>query len=81
MDNLPNTVMEAMALGKIVISSDATSGEQLITDSENGFLTKVDDKEDLYRKICMAMSLPKQSRQQIEHKAKERVLELRPEVV
>lgn len=45
MDNLPNTMMEAMVLGKIVISSDATSGEQLITDSENGFLTKVDDKE------------------------------------
>ena len=35
-DNLPNTVIESMALGKVIVSTDKTSVEQLITDGENG---------------------------------------------
>lgn len=80
-DNLPNTVSEAMALGKIVISSDKTSVEQLITDGYNGFLAEIDNLEDLYQKIKYVMRLPDEERHKIEYRAKERVKTLMPENV
>ena len=59
-DNLPNTCLEAMALGKVVISSTSVQGtsvEQLIIDGYNGFLSSVDDVESLYQKILYAMQI------------------------
>lgn len=78
MDNLPNTVLEAMALGKIVISSDKTSVEQLITDGYNGFLTQIDNAEELHEKIRYVMQMPKDERKAIEERAQERVNGLTP---
>ena len=80
-DNLPNSILEAMALGKIVISSDKTSAEQLIVDGYNGFLTEIDNGEALYQKIEYIMQLPIEEREEIEHRAKERVKALTPENV
>lgn len=80
-DNLPNTVLEAMALGKIVISSDKTSVEQLITDGHNGFLTKVDDGMELLQKIDYVMSLSEHEKQKIGQQAKKRTECLAPEHV
>ena len=54
-DNLPNAVLESMALGKIVVSTTSeygTSVEQLITDGYNGFLAQVDDEESLFSDSC-----------------------------
>lgn len=52
-EGLPNTVMEAMALGIPVISSDCPSGgpARLIKNGENGFLFPPGDKEAL--KCCL----------------------------
>jgi len=83
-DNLPNTCLESMALGKIVISStckDGTSVEQLITDGYNGFLAQVDDAEDLFQKIVHVMQLTSEEKSLIENRARERVKELTPEKV
>lgn len=83
-DNLPNAVLEAMALGKIIISTTSfygTSVEQLITDGYNGFLVDVDDAESLYQKIIDVMQLPKDEKQRIENRAKERVKDLTMEKV
>lgn len=80
-DNLPNTVLEAMALGKIVISSDKTSVEQLITDGFNGFLTKVDDGTELLEKVDYVMSLSQDEREKIGQQAKRRTENLSPENV
>lgn len=80
-DNLPNVVSEAMALGKIVISSDKTSVEQLITDGYNGFLSEIDNKEDLYQKIRCVLELSDQDREAMENRAKERAKALSPEKV
>lgn len=83
-DNLPNSVLEAMALGKIVISTTSergTSVEQLITDGENGYLAQVDDLEGLLQKIDIVMSLSEEKRNEIELKALERMKELTPEKV
>lgn len=81
MDNLPNTVLEAMALGKIVVSSDKTSVEQLITDSYNGFLTKVDDGRELLEKIDYVMNLPQYEKEKIGQLAKKRTENLTSESV
>lgn len=80
-DNLPNTVLEAMALGKIIVSSDKTSVEQLITDGESGFLAAVDDAKDLMNKIDIAMKLSDEEKDRIEAAALRRVEELTPEKV
>lgn len=83
-DNLPNTVLEAMALGKIVISStdeNGTSVEQLITDGENGFLAQVDDAKDMIKKINQVMNLSNEERTCIEKAAMARTAELTPECV
>lgn len=75
-DNLPNSILEAMALGKIVISSNDTSAEQLIIDGFNGFLAEIDNAEDLYRKVEQVMNLSKEDYQMIGKRAKERVKDL-----
>lgn len=80
-DNLPNAVLEAMALGKIVISSDKTSVEQLITDGHNGFLTKVDDGKGLLEKVDYVMGLSQGEREKIGQQAKKRTENLLPENV
>ena len=43
MDNMPNTCIEAMAMGKIVIGTYGASYDQLIDNGENGFLIQPDD--------------------------------------
>jgi glycosyltransferase involved in cell wall biosynthesis len=83
-DNLPNTILESMALGKVIVSSTCehgTSVEQLITDGENGFLAQVDDAQDLYNKIVQAMELTQDERTAIENRAKDRVKDLTPDKV
>lgn len=80
-DNLPNSILEAMALGKIVLSSDKTSAEQLITDGYNGFLSEIDNAEDLYQKIEIIMGLSSEERKRIEIRAQERVKALSAENV
>lgn len=80
-DNLPNTCLESMALGKIVISSNNTSVEQLITDGVNGFLTEIDNGSELLEKIAYVMGLGEDERKHIEDNAKERVRDLTPEKV
>jgi glycogen(starch) synthase len=42
-DNLPNTCIESMALGKVVIGTCGTSFEQLIEDNISGFLCPPDE--------------------------------------
>jgi glycosyltransferase involved in cell wall biosynthesis len=83
-DNLPNTVVESMTLGKVVVSSTSehgTSVEQLITDGYNGFLAQVDDVEDLYNKIVYALNLPENEKEVIGSRASDRVKKSTPENV
>lgn len=80
-DNLPNTCLESMALGKVIVSSDKTSAEQLIEDGYNGFLAEIDNTEELHQKIRQAMNLSETEKELMERRAKERVKDLTPEKV
>jgi len=46
-DNMPNTCIEAMAMGKIVIGTKGASYEQFIEDGISGYLMDIDDKKGL----------------------------------
>jgi glycosyltransferase involved in cell wall biosynthesis len=57
-DNLPNSCLEAMGLGKVVIGTKGTSFEELIVDGVNGFLVEPNDPEALSEKLIAAWGDP-----------------------
>lgn len=80
-DNLPNTCIEAMGAGKIVISTNGTSAEQLITDGINGFLGEIDDADSLRLCIDKLMDLSLEEKRCMEGYAKSRITRLNPDAV
>lgn len=78
-DNLPNTCLEAMGLGRPVIATKGSCFEQLITDGENGFLCEADDAESLQSAIKMALLRSREDREQIGREARHSLERLRPE--
>ena len=42
-EGVPNVILEAMALGTVVVSTDCGAVREIITDGENGFLVPVRD--------------------------------------
>jgi glycosyltransferase involved in cell wall biosynthesis len=55
-DNLPNTVLEAMACGKPIIASNAGGIMDAVTDNYNGFIFKSSSPSDLARKISFLLT-------------------------
>lgn len=80
-DNLPNTCIESMALGQIVIGTNGASFEQLIDDGVNGFLIERENEEQLYDKMVKVTKLSQDERENICKRAKETVERLRPEKI
>ncbi len=78
-DNFPNTCLEAMGHGRVVVGTRGTSFEQLITDGENGFLCRADDPAELLRTVEKALDISPEERKRMGEKARERIHELRPE--
>ncbi|MBL7935556.1 MAG: glycosyltransferase family 4 protein [Bacteroidia bacterium] len=77
-DNFPNTCVESMAHGKIVIGTIGNGFEQLIVDGESGFLINVDDSDMLLKRIIHVLNLNNEEKKQIEMNAKERIELLKP---
>lgn len=78
-DNFPNTCVEAMYFGQIVIGTRDTSFEQLIEDGVSGFLCQPDDPDDLLEQIRKIMNLKKTARNIISQNARNRIKNLAPE--
>jgi len=76
-DNLPNTCLEAMGLGKVVIGTNGTSFDELISDGVNGFLVPPDDPNALADKMIAAWSDQRLSA--MSAAARQQVLEFAPE--
>jgi glycogen(starch) synthase len=78
-DNFPNTCLEAMHFGQIVVGTLGTSFEELIDDGVSGFLCVPDDPESLLKVTQKALSLSNPQREIISKNAKNRIAALRPQ--
>lgn len=80
-DNLPNTCIEAMGLGKIVIGTYGASFEQLIRNKQNGLLIKRDSPRALMKAINYLMEMTEEERLAMGQKARERVEQMSPDKI
>lgn len=80
-DNFPNTCIEAMAFGKIVIGTHKTSFEQLINDKISGLLCEHSNPESLMKTIEFGLDLTEAQKLEMGKNAKKRIERLKPEIV
>jgi glycosyltransferase involved in cell wall biosynthesis len=66
----PLKPLEAMAMGKAVITSDVSALAEMVIDKETGLLHSKDDIEDLTQKIELLLTEPK-TREELGERAKE----------
>ena len=76
-DNFPNTCLEAMGLGKVVIGTNGTSFEELISDGVNGFLVNPNNPRMLAEKMISAWVDPRV--EEMSTAARQRILEFAPD--
>lgn len=80
-DNLPNTCLEAMGHGKIVIGTTGTSFEQLINHGQNGFLCLKQNPNDLLNTINIVLKLKPNQKIKIEKNALKTINRLNPKII
>lgn len=78
-DNLSNTCVEAMELGKIVISTYKSGISQLIKDGYNGFLIEQNNPQKLADKIKEVLELSEEEKKRISENAIKRIQRMSPE--
>lgn len=72
-ENLPYSVIESMAKGKLVVASDQGGQRELITNNENGFLFNNNDHS-LEVKLQMAISLSEKRRKEMGANAQKAII-------
>lgn len=80
-DNLPNSCIEVMSLGGIVIGTYGASFEQLITNKENGLLIQRDSSKALIKALDYLMSLQRSEYLKIGIRAMKTIERLSPQRV
>lgn len=78
-DNLPNTCLEAMGLGQVVVATPGASLEQLITDGVSGILSRTADTTSLAAAMIRAARLSPLEKHEIAQRARERIGQLHPD--
>ncbi|MFT5444256.1 MAG: glycosyltransferase involved in cell wall biosynthesis [Myxococcota bacterium] len=78
-DNFPNTCLEAMSRGKLVVGTRGASFEQLIDDGASGYLCEIDDRKSLL--AAMKRALACESPDEVGERAKARIARLGAEGV
>jgi glycosyltransferase involved in cell wall biosynthesis len=61
-EGTPRTLLEAAAMGRPIITTDAVGCREVVDDGQNGYLCKVRDAGDLAAKIEQMLSLTHQQR-------------------
>ena len=62
-EGMPQSLIEAMAREKIVISSKNDGGKELVQDNKNGYLFNIGNEKQLAKKICEALKDNKKNNQ------------------
>ncbi|HXB41825.1 MAG TPA: glycosyltransferase family 4 protein [Bacteroidia bacterium] len=78
-DNFPNTCIEAMVNGKIVIGTLGNGFEQMIDHKKSGFLIPVDDYQKLLECMEEILCLKPEEKKEMEQNALARMKKLAPE--
>lgn len=78
-ENLPNVCVEAMELGRIVISTYKSGISQMIKDNHNGFLVEQNNSDALVDKIGKVISLPEEEKRRISENAIKRTQQMAPD--
>ncbi|MDY6989118.1 MAG: glycosyltransferase family 4 protein [Thermodesulfobacteriota bacterium] len=78
-DNFPNTMLESMALGKVVIGTNGASFEELIDHGVSGFLVEPHNAQALSEGMEKVWKMPEKERMKIGRAAQECVKFLAPE--
>lgn len=79
LDNLSNAIIEAMAIGTIVVGSECLG--QLIENEISGYLAEREEAHIYLRLLRQALRLKEEEKTRMIEKAKERIDRLRPEEV
>lgn len=80
-DNFPNTCLEAMHFGKIVVGTQGAGFEQIIDNEKSGLLCTPDNTGSLLATINKALMLTPDKRSAMSENAKKRILMLTPDIV
>ena len=80
-DNLPNSCIDAMSLGNIVIGTYGASFEQLIRNKDNGLLIKRDSSAAFIKAIDWLMNLSENERIAMGKRAADSIIRLSPEKI
>lgn len=80
-DNLPNSCIEAMALGSIVIGTHGASFEQLIKNKESGLLIKRDSVNSFIHAVDYLMNMSEDEKSRMKKEAIISIRRLEPEKV
>ena len=80
-DNLPNSCIEAMGLGKIVIGTYGASFEQLIKNKYNGFLIRRDSSKALLNAIRYLNRMSPEEKKIMGERAVERIDKMNSEII
>lgn len=79
-DNLPNTCIESMSLGKVVIGLKQSGIEQLITDKVSGFLVPKDNDQEFCKIVNEVLRLDASEKRSIEKNATKRIKQMSPDI-
>jgi glycosyltransferase involved in cell wall biosynthesis len=80
-DNFPNTCIEAMMLGKVVLGTRGRGFDQLIEDGKNGLLCEPGDVDSLTNALRRAATLCQNDKERMGKLAQARIDRLAPEKV
>ncbi len=80
-DNVPNTLLEAMHFGRAIVATRGASLDEWLTDGESGLLFASGDAADLGRQMLRLWRLPEAERMRLGEAARTRLAALAPEKV
>lgn len=80
-ENFPNTCLEAMAAGQVVIATGGTGFDQLIEPGISGLICLADDPASFLEAVETSLQMPAEKREAMGRAAQARIEKLKPELV
>jgi glycosyltransferase involved in cell wall biosynthesis len=72
-EGVPRTLLEAAAMGRPIVTTDAVGCREVVNDGENGFLCRPRDASDLAEKMARVIQLSPEAREEMGRKGRAKV--------